>query len=59
MYIMMKKYFLLLFLFFSFMGYSQKSQTNNENAETYQNAEFLGGDGAFTKEFFTNDILLY
>ncbi|MEG0927767.1 MAG: energy transducer TonB [Chryseobacterium sp.] len=48
---MMKKYFLLLFLFFSFMGFSQESQTKNENAGTYQNAEFPGGDEAFTKEF--------
>ncbi|PWN61313.1 hypothetical protein C1638_018045 [Chryseobacterium oncorhynchi] len=33
------------------MGYSQESQTKNDNAGTYQNAEFPGGDEAFTKEF--------
>ncbi|WP_273004474.1 energy transducer TonB [Chryseobacterium sp.] len=48
---MMKKYFLFLFLFFSFMGYSQEFKTKNDHAETYQNAEFPGGDEAFTKEF--------
>lgn len=51
MHAMMKKYFLLLFLFFSFIGYSQESKTKNDNAGTYQNAEFPGGDEAFTKEF--------
>lgn len=51
MHVRMKKYFLLLFLFVSFMGFSQESQTKNDNAGTYQNAEFPGGDEAFTKEF--------
>ncbi|AZA78450.1 hypothetical protein EG347_13460 [Chryseobacterium sp. G0186] len=47
----MKKYILILFLFFGFIGYSQESQTKNEDTKTFQNAEFPGGDEAFTKEF--------
>lgn len=42
----------MLFLFFAgFKGYSQDFQLKNKSVTTSQNAEFPGGDDAFTKEF--------
>lgn len=47
----MKKYILILFLFCGFVGYAQESQPQNGNVTTSRNAEFPGGDDAFTQEF--------
>lgn len=47
----MKKTIVILFLALGFMGYSQQSQAPKENITNSQNAEFPGGDDAFTKEF--------
>ncbi|AZA81177.1 hypothetical protein C1637_00940 [Chryseobacterium lactis] len=47
----MKQYILIIFLLLGFTGYSQKSQPQNENTPISQNAEFPGGDAAFTQEF--------
>lgn len=47
----MKKYILILFLFFGFIGYSQGSKSPAETVMNSQNAAFPGGDDAFTKEF--------
>ncbi|BAP33848.1 uncharacterized protein CHSO_4811 [Chryseobacterium sp. StRB126] len=47
----MKKNIVILFLFFGFIGYSQQSPASKEDVMTSQNAEFPGGDDAFTKEF--------
>jgi hypothetical protein len=48
----MKKYFLVLsLLFISCKGIAQKSQSQTESIMSSQNAEFPGGDSAFTQEF--------
>ncbi|GEN67016.1 MULTISPECIES: energy transducer TonB [Chryseobacterium] len=47
----MKKYIIILFLLFSFLGYSQESKPQNGSVTSSQNAEFPGGDAAFTQEF--------
>ncbi|SDJ70887.1 energy transducer TonB [Chryseobacterium jejuense] len=47
----MKKHIVILFLFMGFIGYSQQSQSPKEDVVGSQNAEFPGGDEAFTKEF--------
>ncbi|MCJ7933810.1 MAG: hypothetical protein MUW56_09280 [Chryseobacterium sp.] len=47
----MKKYIVILFLFFGFYGYSQQSTAQNENAATTKSTEFPCGDDAFTQEF--------
>lgn len=47
----MKKYLLILFLFLGFIGYSQDSKVQTAAIVNSQNAEFPGGDDAFTKEF--------
>lgn len=48
----MKKYLLVLsLLFIGFKGVAQESQNQTENVTSSQNAEFPGGDSAFTKEF--------
>lgn len=47
----MKKNILVLFLLLGFLGYSQQTQSPKEEITTSQNAQFPGGDEAFTKEF--------
>ncbi|MGE8556242.1 MAG: energy transducer TonB [Chryseobacterium jejuense] len=47
----MKKHIVILFLFLGFIGYSQQSQSPKEEVVSSQNAEYPGGDEAFTKEF--------
>ncbi|OCA79564.1 hypothetical protein BBH99_05725 [Chryseobacterium contaminans] len=46
----MKKHIAILFLLLGFIGYSQQSSPK-EDIPTSQDAEFPGGDEAFTKEF--------
>ncbi|RKS96732.1 hypothetical protein [Chryseobacterium defluvii] len=48
----MKKYLLgLSLLLIGFKGIAQESQSQTENITSSQNAEFPGGDSAFTQEF--------
>lgn len=49
--ITMKKHLLILFLFFGCVAYSQESKAPAETVMNVQNAEYPGGDEAFTKEF--------
>lgn len=47
----MNKYFFVLLLLIGFKGFSQNLKPNTENSVITSNAEFPGGDKAFTSEF--------
>ena len=47
----MNKYFFVLLLLIGFKSFSQDLKPNTENSTITSNAEFPGGDKAFTNEF--------